>query len=69
MQKDIKKLKEEQEKKVITNVDIEFEKDEFDPEIYEYLDIQDQNYDTYIMCEKNKKETGWFYPDDDEEEI
>ncbi len=33
----------------------------------EYFEIEMDNYETYELLEKNKEETGWFYPDDDEE--
>lgn len=66
MMKNTKKLKEEPKKKIVTNVEVSYEVDDnrfFQNE--EDYSVEIRNYDTYILCEKNQRETGWFYPDED----
>ena len=74
MEQDVKKIKqqEEAEEKVVkASHKASYQCDELD-----YLecvddvdyDVESDTWDTYILCEKNQKNTGWFYPDEDDEE-
>lgn len=69
MKKNIKKLKEEQKEKITTNVETtyEFDDTEFDP--IDLIEVEDENFNTYELCEENQEKTGWFYPDEDEDFI
>ena len=76
MEQDLKKLKQEKKdneknQKVVASDKATFEQDDIDfllsGEEIDY-EIEAGNWDTYILCQKNQQKTGWFYPDEDEEE-